>query len=254
MSDVDSIAKLINVDQFMQTFGDRACKPYNIVITGPVAAGKSTVCRYISSFIESHMKLFTVKNYLEYLDYNEDLGAKILKMKLSGDVASLTLQSFVLDMWNVQLRENGFKDKLPNTINIFERMPEDSINCFCKAGYDNGELTEREYEVLMDKFLKISNEFGLFRYSKKIPYNIVENYSLDSTFREILEIILSDLSHGVANRVIILKIDLKTCLERVGVRGRANEASVATNIYQAYAQYYNDLVRMLMQDKIEATK
>lgn len=217
-------------------------KNYNLILTGSVGVGKST----LSQLIYEYFKQLEIKNiqiYPEYIQYkynNDDIGNTILDLRKQGVIDTETLQHFVLDIWNYQLEKNNFIQN--NSINILERLPDDAIYCFSKEAYEQGIITQESYFNLCIKYQNIIKKYNVPTF-KDCELKVVENDNLIVTLNEILSIVEDDFKNGIKNRIIGLKTNEKKYIQRIKQRGRISEIETDINIFKHYNKFYDNMYK-----------
>ena len=240
---MDNILTEIDLDLFKEY---KTINNYNLVITGSVGVGKSTMCQIIYKILS--ILYDNIKIYPEYINWlfkdshlNTDiaLGRIMLDSKLNGTISAVSFQNFVIDIWDNLLTNNNFKSK--SNINILERLPEDAIYCFSKECRNNNEMTQNEYESILEKYNNLIQKHDLIE-TKNCELIIINNEKeLVVTVREILNIIINDLNQGITNRIIGLKVSEDEYIKRIQKRGRSCEVdTIALDIYRHYNKYYSE--------------
>lgn len=245
---MSSFCKEINlsnelIDYVFKNFND--CEfnvtNYNLIITGTIGVGKSTVSQILSNVFERNN--IKVCKYPEYIAYKYDgleMGQKLFEMKMNGLISTFTFQNYILDIWETLLKDNKFNNP-NNKINIFERIPYDAVYYFSKREFDNNNLTEWEYKTIIGRYEVIKQKYNLFEYSETKQIKIVNDNSV-KTAVDIINIIKDDLNKGIKNRCVCLIItDDDKYRERLNIRDRTCEDSYTTKLLNDYKQLYESL-------------
>lgn len=217
-------------------------KNYNLILTGSVGVGKSTLSQLIFECFKQ-LEIENIQIYPEYIQYkynNDNIGNTILDLRKQGIIDTETLQHFVLDIWNYQLEKNKFVQN--NSINIFERLPDDAIYCFSKEAYEQGIISQESYFNLCMKYHNIVKKYNIPTF-KDCELIVVDNNNLIATLNEILNIIEYDFENGIKNRIIGLKTDEKKYIQRIKQRGRISEIQTDINTFKHYNKFYDDMYK-----------
>lgn len=215
-------------------------KNYNLILTGSVGVGKSTLSQLIYECFQQ-LEIENIQIYPEYIQYkydNDNIGNTILDLRKQGVIDTETLQHFVLDIWNYQLEKNNFIQN--NSINILERLPDDAIYCFSKEAYEQGIISQESYFNLCIKYQNIIKKYHVPTF-KDCKLIVVENDNLIVTLNKILSIIEDDFKNGIKNRIIGLKTEEKKYIQRIKQRGRISEIETDINIFKRYNKFYDNM-------------
>lgn len=204
---------------------------YNIVVTGPVSAGKTTILNALYNLFKlSNQEIQTFPEFI-----STPLGRELLKKNLRNEISALTLQSYVLD----------FSDKNPNfkNINLFERCLEDTVYVFCKYQLETGKLTDLEYKVLEEKMKQINKKWNLPSWSEKYEFSFIHvDKSVDEILCEIFKSISSDINLKIKTRIIYLDLEPLKLLERIKMRGRDGESNYDINYVKTICKKYDAIL------------
>ena len=219
---------LINPDLFKNV-------AYNLIITGTVGVGKSTTLQLTTDILEYYQ--IPVNKYPEYITYNKT-GQKLFEMKMNNEISAFTFQNYILDIWETLLIKNNFKNSIG--INIFERLPYDAVMCFAKKEFENGNISQDEFDIIYKRYLKIIDEYKMFDYSATEKIKIYNN-DINDTINNILNVIINDIKTGINYRCICLDIeDKELYYHRLGIRNRTAEDEYTKTILDEYRSYYKD--------------
>jgi deoxyadenosine/deoxycytidine kinase len=212
-------------------------KNYDLIITGGIGAGKSTICQIIKTLFEEEN--FSVKPIMEYINYDPS-GETMLCKFLNKEISNSTFQHYILDVY-----DNQYSKVESEQIIITERPLEDSIACFANISYQqrNG-ITINELLTLWDKANNIIEKYQIAGYNDdKTLKSYIKSNSIVSNLVNIIETIHDDLVNGVTKRIIVLLVDnVKTTQSRISKRGRDSEKSYSDEYLTTINNYYINIV------------
>ena len=110
---INSIKKRVDIELFKPFVGQN----YNLIITGSVGVGKSTISELIHKILNDTLNIKTYPEYINYKFGNLLPGLTLFDMMMMNKITPFTFQSFVFDIWNTLFEENNFKHC--NTFNMF---------------------------------------------------------------------------------------------------------------------------------------
>lgn len=217
---------------------------YDLVITGPVGAGKSTLCEAVHQIIPEF------ECYPEFIemgdDYDRLFGNMFLAKKIKDNRLTFTFQSYILDSWKLQLDDKKASKRL------LERCVDDSVICFANIDNYNGHITDNELRILFEKCQNINSKYELPTYfSDNIKFSIIESGNLVDNINEVLAIIADDIEHGITQRIIGLQISPKTSLERINKRNRSGENQYTFDQVSKYTNIYSKLFDIKLHDQLK---
>lgn len=214
-------------------------KKYDLIITGTIGVGKSTILQFLSEIFKyNNIDYISYPEFITYEYEGQEIGQKIFEMKMKNIISTFTFQNYILDIWNRQLIENDFKNS--NKINLFERIPYDAVYCFSKKEYENGNLSKLEFDTIIQRYEKMSNEFNLYNYDD-IKCIKVENNNSIKSICEIIKIITDDLKSEVKSRCICLKIsEDDEYYNRLNIRNREGEDKYKMQTLENFRNYYDE--------------
>ena len=209
---------------------------YNLIITGTLGVGKTTIISLACNILKyNHIP---VNRYLEYINYN-NVGRDLFQMKMNKKVSAFTFQNYILDIWDTLLTENDYKNSIG--INIFERIPYDAVYCFSQKEHETGNITDSEFNLIVERYKYIINKHNMFEYSDDIKYTKIINNDISETIGELFNTIITDIKNGVTKRCICLDIENKELYyERLGIRNRSDEDKYTRQILNDYKKYYSN--------------
>lgn len=217
-------------------------KNYNLVLTGSVGVGKSTLSQLVYECFKMN-NITNVKIYPEYIQYkynNDSIGDDILNLRKNGIIDTETFQHFILDIWDFQLKTNEFNKN--DSINILERLPDDAIFCFSKEAYEQNVISKESYFNLCVKYKKIIDTYNVPTI-KDCRIKVINNDNLNNTLNEILNVIRYDFENGITNRIIGLKTDERKYIQRIKQRGRISEIETNIEIFKHYNKFYDEMYK-----------
>lgn len=226
---------------------------YNIVITGTVGAGKSTLCESLVHVLKCINPALPVITYPEFLFIgDEGLSLKLLEKKIVGDVSMNTFQSYVLDNWEHIMTAN---QQHSHGIRIFERCIDDCVMCFANIENKNANVSDIQLFSLYKKLKQLVKKFDIPTYlSCKPPrmnshFTKIRSGDLNYNLQQVISIIGSDILNGVKNRIIGLSVNAETSMDRMRSRARDGESGYSTSQIEMYTNHYERLFQMLDSDE-----
>lgn len=219
---------------------------YNIVITGTIAAGKSTKCdlfRELMVRVDKELKHSCL--YPEYLIHS-DIGNIMLQKLHDGSISNITFQHYIMDEFNNILRKRP-----PRNINLFERCPDDATFIFCRG------MEDAQLQPIFKRSASIAKEYNIPRFIESIPpyfFTKMENYA-GNVFDEMLDIMEHDVNKMVnhnlkiMHRIFGLVVSPEESYSRLRLRNRAAESDCDIEFMKKCYDNYNDLYDYLDKHK-----
>ena len=203
-------------------------KNYNIVITGPVSAGKSTLLTTLYNLLSVNQNVQTFPEFV-----TDSFGQEILKKMLLKELSVLTFQSYILDFW----------DKMPRykNINLYERVLDDTVFVFCRYYLKHNKLSHDEYKVLEEKMHFINEIWSLPSYKcKDVEFHLMHDAPLNEELMQIYNIIKNDYNKS---KTVIFGLDISPTIikSRISKRGREGEDTYDDEYINTICEYYKDL-------------
>ena len=215
---------------------------YNVVISGCIGAGKSTCLDMMAYLLEQTGK--PVNSLPEFV--NMHLGIDILKERIEDKISCLTFQSFILDRY---LQNELSKNK----INLLERLPDESVLCFCLENFISGQITEDELNVLWKKAGRIDKEKEFPSYREKHVVTIIEKTDINEILQEIGKNMRRDIKHHASKEplthIFMLRIDSELSIQRVLFRDRDGEKYYTPEYITRICEIYNRLIEKLCDER-----
>lgn len=222
-------------------------KGYNLIITGSIGMGKSTLLESIHNCLNyNNINHYSFPEFVMTNYSNINISETLLEMKLKGILSGITTQNFILDIWEYNLNKyEMYKNKVSrNNIVLWDRTPED-VGIFTKAlinyekykniklnnhtiNSDENEFTNLCYNNIIDRSYKIMEKYNIKKYSlednDKPCYITMIRSNIDLMLLSVLNIIKDDIEKGLCNnRIIHLKTDILDQHKNIQNRNRGGE-------------------------------
>ena len=159
-------------------------KGYNLIITGSIGMGKSTLLESIHNCLNyNNINHYSFPEFVMTNYSNINISETLLEMKLKGILSGITTQNFILDIWEYNLNKyEMYKNKVSkNNIVLWDRTPED-VGIFTKAlinyekynniklnnhtiNSDENEFTNLCYNNIIERSNKIMEKYNIKKYS-----------------------------------------------------------------------------------------
>lgn len=221
---------------------------YQLVITGCIGSGKTTVLNKLSSLFKE-FKPIIVK---EYLEANKKLGPLILSEFINQTITPLTTQNAILDIYENQLKD--IQKNKNSGITFYERIPDDNLTVFTNLAFKNKDLTNDEFTVLYSRTLEIDNKYNIPSYiCKNSKFKKIISTDLLDRIIIILNIIKDDVENEIKSRIIGLSTDLESCKIRIERRKRENEDKYSNEYLNSIIKTYNKIYSLIENDNYEIT-
>ena len=222
-------------------------KGYNLIITGSIGMGKSTLLESIHNCLNyNNINHYSFPEFVMTNYSNINISETLLEMKLKGILSGITTQNFILDIWEYNLNKyEMYKNKVSrNNIVLWDRTPED-VGIFTKAlinyekykniklnnhtiNSDENEFTNLCYNNIIERSNKIMKKYNIKKYSlednNKPCYISMIRSNIDLMLLSVLNIIKDDIEKGLCNnRIIHLKTDRLDQHKNIQNRNRGGE-------------------------------
>lgn len=222
-------------------------KGYNLIITGSIGMGKSTLLESIHNCLNyNNINHYSFPEFVMTNYSNINISETLLEMKLKGILSGITTQNFILDIWEYNLNKyEMYKNKVSkNNIVLWDRTPED-VGIFTKAlinyekykniklnnhtiNSDENEFTNLCYDNIIDRSNKIMEKYNIKKYSlednNKPCYITMIRSNIELMLISVLNIIKDDIEKGLCNnRIIHLKTDRLDQHKNIQNRNRGGE-------------------------------
>lgn len=255
-----------NIHYFYEKFNDPAFYNYQLCITGPIGAGKTTLIEALKSlfktFIEKSNNLMerfgdSIQELPEYLGIDPEFGQRMLERKINKEISNTTFQNYIVDMYSLRLRELDKKFM----IRFIERLPEDSVLCFSNISnfYDRDnkdefekylELSDFDLYTIKQRFDNLKDLYELPSYADKDTKFInLSSCDFNDLLTSVIDIIIDDLESGVTKRIIGLDLSFEITLRRIMKRNRNGESNYSKDWLKMICNFYSKLYHQINQDK-----
>ena len=241
--------KKVNVDQKIQFDINipKDFKGYNLIITGSIGMGKSTLLESIHNCLNyNNINHYSFPEFVMTNYSNINISETLLEMKLKGILSGITTQNYILDIWEYNLKKyEMYKNKISrNNIVLWDRTPED-VGIFTKAlinyekykniklnnhtiNSDENEFNTQCYNNIIDRSDKIMEKYNIKKYSiednNKPCYVSMIRGNIDLMLISVLNIIKDDIEKNLTNnRIIHLKTDRLDQHKNIQNRNRGGE-------------------------------
>lgn len=236
MIDSDTYAKCITL---LKSFLND--KRYDIVITGTVGSGKSTVCDILLHMMRS-IESVRVNTFPEFVSFDSEFSERMLDWKIRGSISQLTFQSYILDAWEQMLKCTDTS----NAFNIYERCADDSVACFCNIANKDHSLTNSELMVLYERLIAMNKQYSTVSFFDPTTcFTEITEQDLSSIVMLVVKTICSDLANGVSKHIIGLSVTPEVSAFRIASRGRSSETGYPQTIIALYQRHYQKLFKYL---------
>lgn len=249
---IEDIKKKFNFKSLERAINMTNINKYNLVITGSIGAGKSTISQIITYILKNYCKNTNI--YPEYISVcfnNRPIGQDIFDMYMNNEITSSTFQNFIIDTWKTLFEKNNYTDITKEfTINIFERLPHDAVFCFSREQVGKT-MTYEEYEIILQKYNQMERDIKIPTYNKCKFQKIHNDGDICDVIIEILNVIIGDMiSNYDITRVIGLQISNEKYKQRIQQRGRESEEKYCDLILNHYNEYYNKLYDSIQKNNL----
>lgn len=222
-------------------------KGYNLIITGSIGIGKSTLLESIHNCLNyNNINHYSFPEFVMTNYSNINISETLLEMKLKGILSGITTQNYILDIWEYNLKKyEMYKNKISrNNIVLWDRTPED-VGIFTKAlinyekykniklnnhaiNSDENEFNTQCYNNIIERSDKIMEKYNIKKYSiednNKPCYVSMIRGNIELMLISVLNIIKDDIEKNLCNnRIIHLKTDRLDQHKNIQNRNRGGE-------------------------------
>ena len=198
---------------------------YRLVLSGTIGAGKSSILEKIAQYIR--MKNVKVGCVREFIDGHKN-GSKMLCDWIQGKISLKEFQDFISVC---QVIDNEKIEMCP--VKIYERCPYESAVVFTKDTYC--------YRHVLDQANELHVQYCIPYPHLSQTITIDANRSLEEVYEDVRQIVDKDLEEKIDKRVIFLKVNLQTSVDRIKARGRVSEESYNEGYLQNLIDAYEEL-------------
>ena len=242
----------------------------NIIFVGTCGVGKTTVIKQLINKL-SNMLI----NYIPaFIDALHEAKNKLDNM-LSDKITRFEFQKYVLQYYDDTLSKTNNDNN--NVINIFERLPDDTVALFCEKAYKEGKLTYTEFNQLQQYSHEINKKYNLpCYYTNENRNNLMvcsswySNYivvrkpnqlpkinSVDNNFtllETIIDIIVSNKNQKqflkIDNLFVFIFEEPTVCLSRINARGIVAEKRYTLKDIERFDEYHKQLYKIISEDDV----
>ena len=204
-----------------------------IFITGGVGVGKSTLISHLKQCIPKDQRCIIQ----EYIDFEPELGKRMLEQMLQENGNVYAFQLFILDCFERQLQHVGEKKYV-----IFERSPCDSIMIFSTEAYHQGRISEEQFEQLKKAVDSLVEKYHIPTF-EQCSFTRVDTCQFNSneTFHHVKNIIDSQHEKKQHSCFLLYCSDPHRQKENIENRGRPEERNYDINYMININQKYEDI-------------
>ena len=254
-----------NIQYFYEKIGNPDFYNYQLCVTGPIGAGKTTLIEALKCLFKSLVENSvnkeqyseSVQELPEYLGIDPEFGQRMLERKINKEISNTTFQNYIVDMYSLRLRQ--LNDKF--MIRFIERLPEDSVLCFSNISNfhdrDNKDKFEKYLELsdfdlytIKQRFDNLKDLYELPSYAdKQTEFINISSCDFNDLIMSVVDIIADDLQSGVTKRIIGLDLSFEITLRRIMKRNRNGESNYSKDWLKMICNFYSKLYQQINQDK-----
>ena len=214
---------------------------YTLCITGTIGAGKSTLCESLVYTIQTAFPDINIHAFPEYLSVYPEISNRMLSLRLDGTISIGTFQSYILDIWQ------NMASKAPHTpgFRIFERCADDCVIGFANAANKDNALSDQMLHTLYQRVRTLDDEYKLPTYFNDTKFTEIKSSNINYNMCQIADIIASDISNNVFNRIIGLSVSTFDSDRRIKQRNRDGETAYTIEMLTSFNDHYTKLFALL---------
>ena len=218
---------------------------YDLIITGTIGAGKSTLCESITYIITSLFPGLSLSTFPEFLFIDPEIAGTMLELRLSKQITVATFQSYILDNWEKALKQASNK----TSFRIFERCVDDCVICFANLANKHNEMSDQFLLSLYERMKLIDQQYNIPTYldfdDRELHFTEINSSDLNFNLLQILDIITCDLNNKVTSRIIGLSVSSFDSEQRIKQRSRDGESAYDKYIIDVHNTHYKKLFKLL---------
>ena len=245
------------IDEYTEQYFNKVIVPllpnmknYKFAVSGPIAAGKSTLLQILYSLFNKNK--FKIGILPEYINSDPKIGSELLDRFIKKDITNATFQNYILDVYR-----NSYL-QIDKDINILmmERVPDDAILIFANITNCNTpeDMNEQTLFALYNKMIDYDKKYGFPSYFNNETEYITYFGNIDDIIINVIDIIASDIKNNVKSRIIGLKADEKISVSRIKKRGRVEELNYDINYLRQISHAYNEIFKIKDLNEIHKRK
>jgi deoxyadenosine/deoxycytidine kinase len=132
-------------------------------------------------------------------------------------------------------------------INIFERLPEDSIKCFAKNSYEQNEISKEGFERLNNRYNDLIKTYNVLEAKDCKIIELHNEQTIGNLINRILKLLIDNLNNGITNNMFVLMVSEETYCKRIQIRGRNAEATLNREVLSLFNNYYTKILKEVNQ-------
>lgn len=217
----------------------------NIVLTGAVGVGKTTLCEAIRQYYLDNASDIKIEYIPEYLAHPQ--GLTLLNEYLTKKITNITFQNFIMDYYEQTLMKIN-DDENTTVIRIFERTPDDSLLLFANLANLNDEFDDLGLLNLYERVKYLNEKYSIpsvllmnTRITQITTNSLVKNIE---DIKEIIDIEIT-INSPYKNRIIFLFNDSDTVEKRIRARDRSGESVYDKKTIDMFCNYYERIYKYL---------
>lgn len=212
-----------------------------IVITGPTAAGKSSIIKGVCSNL-TKLKI-PFQHIPEYIDGRKD-GLTMLNKYFTREISVFNFQNYIVNYYRDTLKNID-----TNKMVIFERSVDDGITCYSNLDHKINRLSTSEFLKLYNSVKTLDREYNIPSYilGNNYVFTPIKSVDVKRTSKLITDIIRST---GNKNNIFGLYHTDDVLWYRLCKRNRPGEKeSYTKETLKSFNKHYRKLYNLLMYGK-----